>query len=332
MVEWAQRSSMLPTQGEGAVNPIKSFRPVAAIAVLVACHLAAFADVVYLKDGGKLEGKVSEQGDTVIVRIGSIKTTIEKDRVLRIEKKMPPREEYRRRLDRVPAKDAAALYELGMWCLDRKLASESRDCFARVLSVDPNHQEARRRLGHVVREGKWVKPCAKCGGTGKVDCHGCKGTGSMRVACTECTKGKHACEVCNGQGFLLCQNCGGAGGFACMACGGTGGYWEQEWLWVNGMYIQQPVWHQCPRCAGQGRIDCPACVRGRVDCKRCTKGRYKCPSCDGRGYRRVTCAVCKGARKLDCPACRGRGHTDEGTVRTPTVGHHKANPPIKQEE
>lgn len=289
-----------------------------ALVALVALWLRpARADVVYLKDGGKLEGKITDQGDAIVVRMGSIKMTVEKDRILRIEEKKAPRDEYKEKLAALPADDADACYELGIWCLDRKLPTQARDCFTRALAIDPDHEEARRRLGHVLREGRWVKPCVKCTGTGKTDCPGCKGSGFVRELCPHCLKGKKTCEACGGQGFLLCQSCGGAGAFTCLACGGAGGQWVNEWMWVNGAYILQPIWRDCARCNGQGRIDCPDCSRGRVDCKRCKKGKYPCPSCDGRGEKRNPCQLCKGLKKVDCPVCNGKGHTDEGSPEKP---------------
>lgn len=289
---------------------------------------AVLADVVYLKDGGSLEGVVSEENGKIVVRSGSIKMVLEKDRILRIEAKKPPREEYQERLAKVPARDARAHYNLGLWCLDKRLPSEARDCFVRVLVLDPNHQEAHRNLGHTQRDGQWVKLCAKCAGSGKADCPTCKGTGIIRKPCPLCVNGKKACDTCRGLGFLPCPNCGGAGAFVCDVCGGIGGHWEQEWVWLNGAFVPQPTWIACPMCGGQGRLDCPNCIQGRVDCKQCKGGRYKCPSCDGLGYKRAPCAKCEGIKKVNCPICNGKGYVGADTPSSaPQAGEASPAPP-----
>ncbi|NOZ21973.1 MAG: hypothetical protein GXP25_12905 [Planctomycetes bacterium] len=281
------------------------------------------ADVVHLKDGRKFEGEVTEEGGRIIIRIGSIKTAVDKDQVARIERRPTPRNEYKERLGKLPAGDPEALYDLGMWCLDKKLPTQANDCFQKVLTLNPGHREAHRRLGHVMRDGIWVSPCPECGGSGKDKCPVCKGLGNTRVTCTECVKGKKTCEACGGRGFLICAQCRGMGGFTCEACRGTGGFWGNEWVWVGGAYVNQPVWHGCPACDGKGTIDCPNCVRGRLDCKQCKNGRYKCPSCDGHGYTRPACANCQGQKKVDCAQCKGTGTIPVFPPKSPP----KAPPP-----
>lgn len=53
----------------------------------------AFADVVHLRNGGKIEGKVTDKGDQIEVETANGKVTVEKDLVERIEKKdfTPPK-------------------------------------------------------------------------------------------------------------------------------------------------------------------------------------------------------------------------------------------------
>ncbi len=60
---------------------------------LLALSGVAFGDVVHLKNGGKLEGKVVEKGDKYEIETASGRVTVAKDDVLRIEKKdfAPPK-------------------------------------------------------------------------------------------------------------------------------------------------------------------------------------------------------------------------------------------------
>ena len=62
------------------------------IALLLLSSLA-FGDIVHLRNGGKIEGKVVDKGDTIEVETANGKVTVEKDLVERIEKKdyTPPK-------------------------------------------------------------------------------------------------------------------------------------------------------------------------------------------------------------------------------------------------
>jgi tetratricopeptide (TPR) repeat protein len=62
------------------------------VALLLLCGLA-FGDIVHLRNGGKIEGKVTDKGDTIEVETANGKVTVEKDLVERIEKKdyTPPK-------------------------------------------------------------------------------------------------------------------------------------------------------------------------------------------------------------------------------------------------
>lgn len=63
------------------------------LAALLAFGLPAFADVVYLRSGGKVEGRVTDKGDAYQVETADATVTVRKDEVERIEKKpwSPPK-------------------------------------------------------------------------------------------------------------------------------------------------------------------------------------------------------------------------------------------------
>src|SRR5262245_8704496 len=63
------------------------------ILALLALSSLALGDVVHLKSGGKLEGKVTDKGDKLEIETSTGKVTVGKDEVLRIEKKefTPPK-------------------------------------------------------------------------------------------------------------------------------------------------------------------------------------------------------------------------------------------------
>jgi len=74
-----------------------------ALAVLLLTALA-YGDIVHLKNGGRLEGKVTEKGDKYEIETANGTVTVGKDEVTRIEKKdfTPPK-------SAVPAKTAVKL-------------------------------------------------------------------------------------------------------------------------------------------------------------------------------------------------------------------------------
>jgi len=268
-----------------------------AVLIFLFCQVNVTGDVVYLKDGGKMEGDVVEEGDFIIIKMGSMRTKLSRDRVAKIEKKKSPIEEYKEKVAALPPNDAQARYELGVWCLERKLASRARAMFEEAIGIDPHHKAARQKLGHMWRGGNWVRRCRECSGKGTVKCPVCKGTGSIRIVCPDCIKGKVACKACNGQGYFICHACNGVGSFLCENCRGSGQVYN-GWPWGYGA---------CPVCGGTGRIDCKLCINGRIDCKECKRGKKQCKACNGKGYRYQKCSHCNGEKRLICPRCGGKG-------------------------
>jgi tetratricopeptide (TPR) repeat protein len=76
----------------GVLYGVRPIRPLLALILLLPAG-TAFADVVYLKSGGKIEGKVTDRGTALEIENANGKVTVEKDLVERIEKKeyVPPK-------------------------------------------------------------------------------------------------------------------------------------------------------------------------------------------------------------------------------------------------
>jgi len=135
-------------------------RSIAGGLALVVCLLVASAraDVIHLKDGRTIEGKILEENRKSVkieTQFGSVRT-IDQDRILRIERKKTAREEYEDRKRRTDDEDAEALYRLGAWCRENGLVVESLEAFRKVIQLDPDHPEARRALGYVRRGDRWI--------------------------------------------------------------------------------------------------------------------------------------------------------------------------------
>jgi tetratricopeptide (TPR) repeat protein len=60
------------------------------------------------------------------------------------------------RRKRVDPKNAEALYQLGLWAKANGLAADALVLFQEAISLNPNHEFARRALGYQSFQGKWM--------------------------------------------------------------------------------------------------------------------------------------------------------------------------------
>jgi hypothetical protein len=118
---------------------------------------ASRADEVYLKGGGKVSGRVVQHTATSVeVDVGAGKITVPADRVLRIEERRSPLDDYYDRSGGLAATDVAGWRALGQWASDQGLSSQAREAYTRVLAVAPDDPEANRALGRVSVGGRWM--------------------------------------------------------------------------------------------------------------------------------------------------------------------------------
>src|SRR3972149_7836682 len=119
---------------------------------------AAWADMVGPKTGGAIHGEMANAGDKQstgyeITPDGG-RMTIPRSEVVRVVSQSPQQDEYHRRA-RAAADTVDAHLQLAEWCREQKLISEYRDELAKILELDPNHEQARRALGHRKEHGNW---------------------------------------------------------------------------------------------------------------------------------------------------------------------------------
>ena len=145
------------------------------------------------------------------------------------------------------------------------------------------------------------KPCTACGGTGKITCTDCDGSGD----CYLCD-GTGTCYYCDGDG--KCRECGGSGEIdnvvGCVSCDANG-YWYGTTCW-------ECEGGGCSICNWTGNVRCSVCggsgteIKGTTDCYDCG-GSGKCTHCNGYGE----CHICDGWG--DCDECGGDGKKSCGT-------------------
>lgn len=137
---------------------------VAAVAFLSLFAADVPADLVTLKSGGQVRGKIvgdaSKRGTeaetpvTVKTLTGAI-VVIEREQIDSIQRRRLRVERYET-LARTTPDDVDAQWDLAEWCRDNYLPRQREVHLRRVVKLDPQHERAHRALGHVNRDGTWV--------------------------------------------------------------------------------------------------------------------------------------------------------------------------------
>lgn len=129
-----------------------------ALAILaLALPLAASADTLVLKNGGKLDGVVvAERDGNVHFRTADGLAVYPKSQVAEIINGRTLIEEYAKRRHALVFTDAASHFALAQWCEKRGLWGERTDLLEQVVTIEPNHADARKALNHVNHGGKWL--------------------------------------------------------------------------------------------------------------------------------------------------------------------------------
>jgi hypothetical protein len=127
------------------------------MALLFVASYAVAQDRIKILDGGTVEGSIiSEDENYILIRrkSGDIQQ-IKRDMIEHVDRGPAFNEEFQKRWQSLPERDANAAFELGLWCEDRGHTEEAQKCFEKTISIDPDHAIAREKLGHLFYEGKW---------------------------------------------------------------------------------------------------------------------------------------------------------------------------------
>ncbi|MBI4880735.1 MAG: hypothetical protein HY812_13915 [Planctomycetes bacterium] len=117
----------------------------------------AQADTVYKRDGRTVEGEIIEETDQQVVvqtKFGPI--TVPRAEVLRIEKGKTLVQQFKERWEAVDQDDVLALLDLADWCGENSLSREALKVYRRVIRVEADNETARKALGEIYVDGKWV--------------------------------------------------------------------------------------------------------------------------------------------------------------------------------
>jgi len=127
--------------------------------LLVACFsLTLAADELVLKAGGKITGKIVEETDAHVkikTKFGGV-LTIKRADIKEVVHKKSKGDIYKEKVAKIAPKDVKALWELAEWCRAEGLGKQYRATLKKIIAVDPDHEKARKGLGHVRYKDGWV--------------------------------------------------------------------------------------------------------------------------------------------------------------------------------
>jgi len=119
--------------------------------------VAASADEVFLKGGGRRSGRVvSRSAEKVEVDVGAGRIAVPASSVLRIEEGRSPLQDYEERAGRLAAGDVEGWIALAEWASARGLGTQASEAYRRALAVSPDDPRANEALGNVRMDGRWV--------------------------------------------------------------------------------------------------------------------------------------------------------------------------------
>ncbi len=120
----------------------------------------AHADVIVLRGGGQIQGKVvpdPKQKDRVQVWLlqGRKPLSFQKQQILEVIPKAGPLDLYVVKLGKA-AEDPESQYGLGVWCDQNKLTDLARLHYEAAVKLDKTFEPAHLKLGHVYHAGAWL--------------------------------------------------------------------------------------------------------------------------------------------------------------------------------
>ena len=134
--------------------------PLLLISLLLSSYLtpAARGDIVYLRDGKTIEGKVTLSEEDNTYRIDTTRGSVIKPvrDIQRIVKAKLPQEVFIERFAAVDRKDLNELASLVTWAREKYLVTQKHKVCGLILKIDPNHEMARKELGYTVFENEWI--------------------------------------------------------------------------------------------------------------------------------------------------------------------------------
>lgn len=116
----------------------------------------AQADRVHLVDGAVIEGKATRQGNKVVIELESGQVTLAARDVAKIESGSSPVQRFEQLEAEQRGRGVAGLMVLADYCRDHGMRARERTLLESVLEQQPDHADARARLGFVKSDTGWL--------------------------------------------------------------------------------------------------------------------------------------------------------------------------------
>jgi HEAT repeat protein len=128
--------------------------------VLVLGVSIARADVIELRGGGQVQGKVlpdPQNKDRVQVWLlqGRKPLSFEKARIVEVIRKASPLDDYFNKVKKAP-QSPQGQFDLATWCDENKLSDLAKLHYEAALTIDNSFEPAHKKLGHVFHDGYWL--------------------------------------------------------------------------------------------------------------------------------------------------------------------------------
>ncbi len=133
------------------------------VIVFLSCTAMARADVITLKNGGEIRGLIQKNArtanskgrDVIVKTLGGSLVTVAKSEIESIQRRRLILEEYETQRRNTPD-TVDGHWELAQWCLNQRLTRQRRTHLKRIVELNPQHEQARRSLGHQKYDGEWM--------------------------------------------------------------------------------------------------------------------------------------------------------------------------------
>ena len=126
------------------------------VALSLTLAATAAADEIQLKSGGSVHGRIIEDaGGKLKIETGSGTITVDRADVVSIRPGRTAMDDFDDRRA-VLDEDASSFARLGAWAERRGLRRQAREMFEKTVELDAENETARRALGFVRYDGKWL--------------------------------------------------------------------------------------------------------------------------------------------------------------------------------
>lgn len=145
-----------------SIGPVRTHSLVIALVFLTAPPLAVAEEAFVLEGGGTIRGELLNQDQVprteyIVRTVEGVVFKLDRTQVVEKDYRRPEEVEYERIWPSF-ADTVEDQWKLAEWCRERTLTEQRENHLKRIVHLDPDHEEARRALGYMRRNGRWTTP------------------------------------------------------------------------------------------------------------------------------------------------------------------------------